>query len=192
MIKIFAIIYYIIKNWILSIFFPNKQLFCYGSNSIEQLKDRLQIDELMFTPAYIDNYSRIFAGKSKKWQDGADASIYPHIGKKVFGILVEIPNKKLKVLDSYEGGYYQKEIIVNNGKNTVKAIVYIKINNEFKTLPSNEYLEAINRMLDNRGCDNERVIMVRAVIKDEIKHWENGIKHMDILIYPKISKDCYF
>ena len=63
----------------------------------------------------------------------------------------------------------KKEIIVNNGKNTEKAIVYIKINNEFKTLPSNNYLEAINTMLDNRGYDDDRVIMVRAVINDNIK-----------------------
>ena len=169
MIRILADILYIIKNSVLSIFFPTQKLFCYGSNSIEQLQNRLQIDNLKFKPAYIDNYSRIFSGKSRKWQDGAVASIHPHIGKKVFGILVEIPNKKLKILDSYEGGYYQKEIIVNNGKNTEKAIVYIKINNEFKTLPSNNYLEAINTMLDNRGYDDDRVIMVRAVINDNIK-----------------------
>lgn len=169
MIKILFNIFYLIKGWILSIFFPNKKLFCYGSNSIEQLQNRLQVDNLKFIPAYIDNYSRIFAGKSSKWQDGAVASIYPHTGKKVFGILVEIPNKKLTILGSYEGGYYQKEIYVNTGKNTEKAIVYIKINNEFKILPSNKYLEAINSMLDNRGYDNERVIMVRALINDKIK-----------------------
>lgn len=165
MIKILFNIFYLIKGWILSIFFPTQKLFCYGSNSIEQLQNRLQVDNLKFIPAYIDNYSRIFAGKSSKWQDGAVASIYPHTGKKVFGILVEIPNKKLTILDSYEGGYYQKEISVNNEK----AIVYIKINNEFKILPSNKYLEAINSMLDNRGYDNERVIMVRALINDKIK-----------------------
>ncbi len=73
-----------------------------------------------------------------------------------------------------------------SGKNTVKAIVYIKINNEFKTLPSNEYLEAINRMLDNRGYDNERVIMVRAVIKDKIKTLGKWDKTYG---YIKISKD---
>lgn len=89
---------------------------------------------MKFILAYIDNYSRFFAGKSRKWQDGAVASIYPHTGKKVFGILVKIPNKKLKFLDSYEGGYYQKEIVINNGKNTEKAIIYIKINNEFTPL----------------------------------------------------------
>ena len=41
-------------------------------------------------------------------------------------------------------------------------------------------------MLNNRGCDNERVIMIRVVIKNEIKTLGKWNKTYG---YIKISKD---
>ena len=158
-----------IKKWIFSIFFRPNYLFCYGSNSIKQLQERLQIQNIKYRPAHLENYSRIFAGTSKKWQNGGVASIYPEFGSKVYGILVEIDNEKLKILDSYEGGYYQEKIIVNTAKENVKAIVYIKKNNDFCEYPSTNYLEAINTMLDDRGITKDRVILIKGIINKKLK-----------------------
>jgi len=41
-------------------------LFSYGSNSLNQLKKRVKNNKLKGQKAYIEGYSRIFAGKSNK------------------------------------------------------------------------------------------------------------------------------
>jgi len=160
----------IFKNWIFSKFFnSNKFLFCYGSNSIKQLQERLNIKNIKYTSAFIDNYSRIFAGSSKKWQNGGIASIFPEIGSKVYGILVEIDNEKLKVLDTHEGGYYRDMMEVRRGVEKVKAYVYIKRNNEFMEFPSINYLEAIDMMLNDRGIKEDRVILIKGVVNNRLR-----------------------
>ena len=78
-------------------------LFCYGSNSIKQIKERINdtenIKEIEFQQAYLDNHVRIFAGKSIKWEDGAVASVYPLVGKKVYGIAVTLNDHQLQKLN---------------------------------------------------------------------------------------------
>ena len=59
-------------------------LFSYGSNSITQIKNRINLlDNLSYEKGYIKDYVRIFAGKSLKWENGGISSIYFCKGKKV-------------------------------------------------------------------------------------------------------------
>jgi hypothetical protein len=156
----------------------NVYLFSYGSNSIEQLKNRLNKSEnLIYYPGYINNYTRIFAGSSKRWDNGGIASIYPCEKSKVYGIIVEITEKELISLDLYEGGY--NRIIMKGYNQTLKreedVYVYVKENNKFQKFPSNSYMEAIDKMLNNRITDInidihniERKISIKGIIKDKL------------------------
>ena len=148
-------------------------LFSYGSNSIEQLKKRLsRIDNFVYYPAYINNYTRIFAGNSKRW-DGGIASIYPCDKSKVYGIAVEVTQTELEVLDLYEGGYNRSIMKGYNQKLKKEEdyYVYIKQNNKFYTFPSDEYLEAIDKMLNDRNSNidtDQRRILIKGIINNKL------------------------
>ena len=47
--------------------------FAFGSNSIEQLRERCQNPNLTARKAFLPGYRRIFAGSSKKWEDSPGA-----------------------------------------------------------------------------------------------------------------------
>jgi hypothetical protein len=148
-------------------------LFCYGSNSIKQLQQRLHINEkISWKKAYINNYVRIFAGYSKRWNGGI-ASIYPCNGKKVYGILVKLKVEDLELLNSYECGYHLKILdVFVNSNNIIQSFVYIKTNNKFKRLPSEAYMNAINSMLNDRSKkenNKSRKIFIRSVVNNKIK-----------------------
>ena len=148
-------------------------LFCYGSNSIKQLQQRLHINEkISWKKAYINNYARIFAGYSKRWNGGI-ASIFPCNGKKVYGILVKLKFEDLELLNSYESGYHLKIIdVCVNSNNIVKSFVYVKNNNKFKRLPSEAYMNAINSMLNDRSQkenNKSRKNFIRSVVNNKIK-----------------------
>jgi hypothetical protein len=169
-------------------------LFCYGSNSINQIKQRLNIDEdIEYFPSYINNYCRIFGGFSKKWSGGV-ASIYPLLSNKVYGITVKLTNKQLEELDNFEKGYSKKivKVYFENDKNYYDTYVYIKDNITFSALPSITYLDAINSMLNNRYPDHDhkssnnsyRKIMIRVYKNKNIVvlgNWtkENGIEFIN-------------
>lgn len=133
-------------------------LFCYGSNSVKQIKERLNIErKLEYYPAYIKNYARIFAGKSKKWENGGIASIIPLRYSIVYGICVKITEEELLQMDTHEGGYYR--IIVDgkiqSKKNRSESFyVYLKNNIDFSVLPSEKYLVSIHNMLNDRTIFN--------------------------------------
>ena len=148
-------------------------LFCYGSNSIKQLQQRLHINEkISWKKAYINNYVRIFAGYSKRWNGGI-ASIFPCNGKKVYGILVKLKIEDLQLLNSYECGYHLKILDVYiNSNNILQSFVYIKTNNIFKRLPSEAYMNAINSMLNDRSQkenNKSRKIFIRCILNNKIK-----------------------
>lgn len=147
-------------------------LFCYGSNSIKQLRERIKINEkILYEKAYINNYVRIFAGYSKRWNGGI-ASIFPCNGKKVYGILVKLKLEELELLNSYESGYHLKLIDVSVNNNIYKSFVYVKNNNIFKKLPSDSYMNAINNMLNDRSKkenNKSRKIFIRSVVNNKIK-----------------------
>ena len=161
-------------------------LFCYGSNNIEQLKERLNIiRDFSIFDAYLDNHVRIFAGISKRWKGGI-VGIYPCKNMKVKGILVELNKSELEKLDFYENGYERIELTIHKEMDNittelVKSEVYWKTNLEFSYLPSNNYLESIYKMLHNRQSLNKDNIIIRGIVNGELKKigiWEmnKGIK----------------
>lgn len=133
-------------------------IFSYGSNHSKQLHDRCGGLILGPVRGYINNYARIFAGYSSRWEGGV-ASIHPVKDKRVYGSVFFLDEEQLAILDQWEGGYHRsvKQVIIpdKEGKTASKvfAFVYIKNNTQFSYLPSQSYMKAIRRMLDetNKG-----------------------------------------
>ena len=131
-------------------------IFSYGSNSISQLRARVDNLALQSYPGYINDYKRIFCNYSKKW-DGGVATLIPKKNIKTYGIIVYLTQSELEKLDSYEINYrkelleciliqknqeeYQKEEKIN-------CIVYISNDNTWVQPPSQQYLTAIKVMLE--------------------------------------------
>lgn len=157
----------------------NLNLFCYGSNSIKQLKERLEIEEnLSFQKAYIKDYVRIFCGFSKKWK-GSVCSIFPLKGKNVYGILVKVNIEDLEKISKFEKGYHLEIKDVNiEKKKSIKSFFFIKDDIKFNNIPSNEYMIAINDMLNDRNNNiKNRKIFIRGIIDNKIKIiniWKNS------------------
>ena len=132
-------------------------LFCYGSNSLSQLKKRLNKKDLEVKKAYLPNYARIFSGHSNKWNGGTASIIKAPDHFMVKGTLIYLFENDLKKLDKFEGAHknpnpfskidniYRREYITvrNSDNQNIPCITYIKNNHNWMSYPSNEYLDAV-------------------------------------------------
>lgn len=140
-------------------------LFCYGSNSITQLKKRVNNNNLTSTKAYLPGHSLIFAGRSNKWNGGVASIIkvdtIDNADVLVKGSIVYLRESEFIKLDKFEGStknknpfskinnlYRRKYITVKDkNDNDVLCISYIKNNLTWISYPSNDYLQAITNNL---------------------------------------------
>ena len=60
-------------------------VFSFGSNNIEQLRERCRNPNISGRPAVLDDACRVFAGASARWGGGGVASIIPMAGMQVHG-----------------------------------------------------------------------------------------------------------
>ena len=146
-------------------------IFSYGSNSITQLRARVENNELTALPAKCINFTRTFCYRSKNWGNGGVATICPCPDSVVFGACVYLTNVEKERLDQFEGGYRLEEINVTiHDKENVKAFAYIagrKSDNPGYTLkmdvePSEEYLTAIHIMLREQWDMQHETITIRS------------------------------
>jgi len=77
-------------------------VFCYGSNSVEQLRERCENTNLVSYEAELMDYSRAYAGFSMRW-DGAVATILKSEGDSCPGSVVYMSPEDIRMLDPYEG-----------------------------------------------------------------------------------------
>ena len=151
-----------------------KYLFSYGSNNSQQIAIRInQREPIIYTNAYVFNYTRIFAGTSKKWKGGI-VGLYPCKNKKTYGIVTQLKEEDLLKLDSFEKGYKRVTMMVHNQladnlTEVIQAEVYWKENIDFEYLPSNEYLSSIYKMLSERSGNHKDNIIIRGVINKKLK-----------------------
>ena len=170
--------------------------FSYGSNNLEQIRERLNNDHIIGYKGYLKDYYLTFGGKSTKWNGGV-ASILPnkfnYSEPNVYGTIYEITERELNILDSYEGikcedptdsdpknNLYRREIIsvkmsLNNDDifNDVEAYVYIKNSTRYVCLPSESYVNACKNNL-NLYWSNKKDIIDNTVT--EIKELVNFLK----------------
>ena len=139
-------------------------VFSYGSNGLQQMRQRLKNPALQFKPAILPNSLRIFCGASKSWEGGGVASIVPMPGWEVKGNLAYLSDDELRLLDRFEGtlrdepyaattrGYRRQDVHVlcevDQQIQTVEAIVYIKNDPRWTRAPSDAYLAACQKNID--------------------------------------------
>lgn len=151
-------------------------LFCYGSNSLNQLKKRLNKKTLKSDKAHLPNHARIFSGHSNKWNGGTASIMYANENYYVKGSIVELNEYDLNRLDRFEGAHkssnpYSKlnniyrrkyvNVINSNGKE-IQSIVYIKNNHNWISYPSEEYLKAIKENMGDYWpeLDDDRKLFI--------------------------------
>ena len=120
--------------------------FAYASNlNRTQLAERCPASKPKFI-ATLPNYKLIFTGWSRKWQGGV-ASIKPLRGEKVIGVIYEISDRDLRLLDKHEGYpaiYNRLNMIAwTEAGEPIKAVTYIRIEQSQEIQPSQEYLAII-------------------------------------------------
>ena len=150
-----------------------KYLFSYGSNNSQQISERInQSSPIIYTNGYIFDYMRIFAGSSKRWKGGI-VGLYPCKYQKVYGTIAQLTEEQLLQLDTFEKGYKRVTMSVHNQLSDAltrvhHAEVYWKENIEFEYMPSNEYMHAIYRMLQERSGKHTNNIRIRGIVNDEL------------------------
>ena len=78
--------------------------FCYGSNSVAQLRERCQNETLVAEAATLPGFRRIFAGSSQKWFGVGVASLAAAKGVAAcIGSIVRLSVAELDLLDRHEG-----------------------------------------------------------------------------------------
>lgn len=165
-------------------------LFSYGSNHPAQLGTRLQRN-LEYSPARLENYQRVFRGYSKTWQGGT-ASIEKMQGHTVYGLVYEVTDKDLKILDKYEGvaNKVYKRVRLNcifdiddSGTSVCKPCeVYVCCSKEWAA-PSLVYLmaimktikagwsmdsESISSIYNEYGKPNKNPVSINEISKEEL------------------------
>jgi len=139
-------------------------VFSYGSNGLQQMRQRLKNPMLQFKPAILPNSVRIFCGASKSWEGGGVASVMPMPGWEVKGNLAYLNDDELRLLDRFEGtprdepyatttrGYRRQDVHVlcevEQQIQTIDAIVYVKNDPRWIRAPSNAYLAACQKNID--------------------------------------------
>ena len=133
-------------------------LFCYGSNGLTQLEDRLERNDFEFYPAVLMKSKLVFAGNSKHWGGGV-AAVQEDDKAFVIGAVVKVSKRDLTMLDTYEGVPHSICTRVhvnvsafvspdNNQRARAKAIMYNRVDVIEGTFtlnkPSIKYQHAIN------------------------------------------------
>lgn len=122
-------------------------LFSYGSNHPAQMAERLGRD-VETVGAFATGWVRVFRGYSQRWGGGV-ASLQKERGGFVFGLVTEVDEEDLVVMDRYEGvasGNYARtnmSVTLATGEKK-KAVAYVSMSAAV-TVPSREYLEAVAR-----------------------------------------------
>jgi gamma-glutamylcyclotransferase len=121
--------------------------FAYGSNLSHKLMLKRCPDAKLKFKAILPDHKLIFAGRSRRWQNGGVASIKPSKGEKVVGGIYAISQECLASLDIFEDypdTYKHKNVTVfTESGDSVDVITYVKVRQSDETQPSREYLDII-------------------------------------------------
>lgn len=136
--------------------------FCYGSNNIQQIRERVGNKNIKNQACILPGYLRIFAGKSATWVGGV-ASIIETPSEIIScrGTYVLFTEEEFIRMDMYEGTNkndpFNKDTSINNyrrEKVEIKingkfctAFAYIKNSNKWEAYPSTKYLNACYKHL---------------------------------------------
>ena len=142
-----------------------KPLFSFGSNTPEQVEERLDLrgkDRTHFlnnaAPAFLPKHGRVFRGMSRNW-GGGTASVIKDADRTVYGYVSYLKESDLRILDRREGALMAppkyKRVIetvwVQDYRSDdfipIKAYLYKSTSRQFNE-PTRAYLKAIVKMLN--------------------------------------------
>jgi gamma-glutamylcyclotransferase (GGCT)/AIG2-like uncharacterized protein YtfP len=86
-------------------------VFSYGSNSLAQLRARVENPALQSRAASVRGFVRVFCLTSGGWCGGGVASLTPLKGARTTGSIVSLTSDELSKLEMYEGGYRQVAVV---------------------------------------------------------------------------------
>ena len=122
-------------------------LFSYGSNSIAQLKARIENPTIVAVPAKASEWQRIFCLRANPGWGGAAASLVRDGHSVTFGSVVSVTNEELSKLDQFECGYHKEELSISmrvgDDWQPAVAVAYIADHPLWTGYPSESYLTAI-------------------------------------------------
>lgn len=149
-------------------------LFCYGSNNLKQLSERvganLNSPNMQPIPAVSYHKKRVFRGYSQNW-GGGTASLETSKSRPTYGFVVRLTDAQLDILDRYEGvgrpnGYEriitEVETYGEDGRRLgpLLATAYVHTSKTFHK-PSREYLQAVAKTIgtcwDIKGVSDIKV-----------------------------------
>jgi gamma-glutamylcyclotransferase len=119
--------------------------FAYGSNMNWQQMQRRCPSSQFFCVACLPDYHFAIARHSQLRQCGT-ANIFPQAGREVWGIVYDVTDPDLIILDSYEDGYHRENIRVfrsGDGHHPIEVLTYIATKEDNAPLPNPEYKRLI-------------------------------------------------
>lgn len=137
----------------------NRLYFAYGSNmSRTQMSQRCPNAQFEGI-GILKNYQLCFPIISKKRNNAGVASIRIKDSSKVEGILYQISDDEIKIMDGFEGkNYYRTKLDVLFKDELVTAYTYIAIDNESPhKIPSQEYMDVILSGAYENGLSKEYI-----------------------------------
>lgn len=169
-------------------------VFSFGSNSLWQLRLRVQNPTLTSRAASLPGYTRVFCISSAAWKSGGVASLAPSSSPSdppARGSVVTLTHVELNRLDAYEGGYRQECLTADIDGVATPVVAYIAGDGlggrwtlSMENKPSEMYLNACRLHLrENWPHDECNVIRIASygddgVVRDVGKPW----------VYPGVEK----
>jgi len=119
--------------------------FAYGSNmSWPQMQTRCPSSKFVCV-ARLADYQFGITRHSRLRQCGT-ANVFPVVGKEVWGVVYEVSDSELLILDGFEDGYQRAVMPVHalgNGVQPLEALIYIAEIESNVPLPNSEYKRLI-------------------------------------------------
>jgi AIG2 family protein len=106
----------------------------------QQMQRRCPSSEF-FCIARLMNY-RFAIARHSRLRNCGTANIFAEHGSEVWGVVYDVNDRDLIILDSFEDGYQRKQILVhpaNNGNRPLESLVYIAPKEEAPPPPNLEY-----------------------------------------------------
>jgi gamma-glutamylcyclotransferase (GGCT)/AIG2-like uncharacterized protein YtfP len=119
--------------------------FAYGSNmNWEQMQRRCPSAKFVCV-ARLKDY-RFGIARHSRLRNCGTANIFAETGSEVWGIVYDISEQELAILDGFEDGYRREKVPVlstGDGQSSVEVLVYIAEKEDNVPLPSSEYKQLI-------------------------------------------------
>ena len=119
--------------------------FAYGSNmNWEQMQRRCPSAQFVCV-ARLKNY-RFAIARHSRLRNCGTANIFAETGSEVWGIVYNVSEQELMILDGFEDGYRRERMLVlatGDSQSSIEVLVYIAKKEDNVPLPSSEYKQLI-------------------------------------------------